>query len=50
MNQRIFYQIILYIAIVVTKDFNDKLVMSMKIKNPADHPCVDIKYPKEYEG
>lgn len=27
-----------------------KQIMSVKIKNPADRPLMDIKYPKEYEG
>lgn len=27
-----------------------KQIMSVKIKNPADRPLMDIKYPKGYEG
>lgn len=27
-----------------------KQIMSVKIKNPADRPIIDIKYPKGYEG
>ena len=27
-----------------------KQIMSVNIKNPADRPLMDIKYPKGYEG
>lgn len=27
-----------------------KQIMSVKIKNPADRPLIDIKYPRGYEG
>lgn len=27
-----------------------KQIMNVKIKNPADRPIVDIKYPRGYEG
>jgi len=27
-----------------------KQIMSVKIKNPADRPIIEIKYPKGYEG